>query len=358
MRKRELKKQLRDAFSKETPNILSEIETSCANESQIDAPLMMEIPETEPERSFFTGQGFRKAVACALCLMLFMTGLFVGFLIPDGNRAVTAETFVYLDVNPSIELQLDEENRVVACIAGNEDAKTVLAQLNLIGTEMNTAIASVVGSMYVNGYLSAEKNSILVSVDNRNEAKTEALLTDIADKINIVFGHSGLDCSIIAQSVRSDPDLKQRAAEFGISVGKMHLIEKMIDGLESLSEENVSDLSKMSIGGLNFMYSAGLDGTQNDIFQKDVVSGAVGGFLKTDEALSSLLDAIHLRSDLLDTYETYAQYAEIDHEWHIVYCISIVLKGDLASYHFKVDCRTGEVLEFDLNINIPDFGFR
>ncbi len=96
--------------------------------------------------------------------------------------------------------------------------------------------------MYVNGYLTEDSNSILISVDGKDEETTDTLLSDITSKINTVFENSGLECSIIAQSVKVDDDLKQIAQENGVSVGKMHLVDKMVGGMDDFDAENAPDL--------------------------------------------------------------------------------------------------------------------
>lgn len=348
---KELKARIREEFAKETPNIKSEIEISCKNEIQESAPVF-EQRSTSPIIFFRSSPAFRKAVACAVCLLIFISGAAFGFLVPKGAKETVADTFVYLDVNPSIEMQFDADGRVVACIAGNDDAEGILNSLDLVGVEMNTAMAAVVGSMYVNGYITASNNSILISVDGKDEEKTASLLSSISDKVAGVFEKSDIDCSIIAQSIDVKDELLERAEELGISVGKLRLMEKMTEGIGSLGEESISELSRLSISELNLIYTT-RGSHSTDVFDKDIVTGTVGGFIKADEALDSLLAAINLQSELLSGYDAYAAYETANGQPRLVYCVSISLRGDIASYHFKVDCESGEVVEFDLNIGLP-----
>lgn len=352
MNKRKLKRKIREAYSAETPELLSKILASCEREPQEPAhaapaarePAFRALPRVCP--------AVRRAVACALCLLLFLSGLTVGYLLPSGKGDVTrasAETVVFLDVNPSIELQIDGENKVVGCLAGNTDAELILADLRLEGVDMNTALAAIVGSLFVNGYLSEDSNSILISVDNTDKSKTETLLTAISDKINAVFERSGLECSIIAQSVdTSDEELKQRAEENGISVGKMHLVDKMIGGIADIDVWETADLAHMSIKELNLLYSTRAGSEEpDDPFTQDIATGNVGGFVDQEDVLSILLSAISASRTDVERFDIKAKLERDNGTLRMVYTVSVKLKGAKDSYEFEVDCLSGEIVKTD-----------
>ncbi len=348
MTENEWKGRIRSAVADEIPDLLPRIRESCARSGQ------MEDSFTVPRRRH---PMLLRAAALAAGFALFFTGLAVGRLWSVGEKAVApmAETCLYMDVNPSIALRLDGESRVVGCEAGNEDAEAILDGLELVGVERNTALSALLGAMYVNGYLSAESNSVLISVDAPDSEETAEMLSEITEEINAVFARSEMNCSIIAQRVEVSEEMRSRAETYGVSIGKLYLIEKMIGGMESLDESDLSGLSAMSVGELNLMYA-----TQGDteIFADDVVTGLVGGFIRAEEAFSSLLDAVDLKEILLEEYETTAGYAEIDGRYRPVYEIRIRMKYSGNEYHFTVDCETGNLIssDFELHIPFPDFG--
>lgn len=342
MRRNDLKNRIKAAYAAETPDLRAQIEAACKAERQEPA----KIPTKVPARRTAPPVLLRRTVAVALCLMLFVAGFAVGLFVPDGTATPTdAETFVYLDVNPSIELQLDGEGRVLALVAGNEDAEEILTGLELVGVEMNTALTAILGSMYVNGYLSTDSNSILVSIDAKDEGKTETLLTAVTDKINQVLDKAEMECSIIAQSVKSDAELKQRAEAQGISVGKMHLVEKMVKGMEMLDEQNIFELAEMSIKDLSLMYSAREENEGKEQFDKDVVSGDSDGGQK-QEAFSALIAGLAVGVEDIERYDIELKFERNDKNgMRMIYAVTLVLKDDPNTYQYKIDCKTGELLE-------------
>ena len=358
MRKRDLKKIIYNSFGKETPDLKDKILASCEKECQ--EPKAVRVPAPKKQRYYPI---IKRIAVAVICLALFISGLSFGMLIPKRADTPTlavadTETLVFLDVNPSIELKIDKNNAIIECIGANEDAKIILSGLKLDGVDMNTALTAIVGSMYVNGYLSADSNSILVSVDTKDEGTLDSLLTDISSKINGVFEKSGLTCSIVAQSVEVDDDLKQRANEHGVSVGKMHFVEKMVSGMDNYGDEDARVLADMSINELNLIYSTRPDkGTENDPFGKDVSHGDVGGFVKGEDALEILLAMLEIDKNQVKWYTSHAKYQQKDGKRQLIYKISVRFTDDESTYEFEVDCNTGEIVKIDHDMpgfTVPD----
>lgn len=359
MKKRDLKNRITEAFKAESPDLSARILASCSKEPQLPASAFeMQLVESPMKRPNYNVI-FKRVVACAICLVLFISGLSIGLLIPNGDNNIVhsdVETFVYLDVNPSIELRMDDKNNVVECLAGNEDAEAILLGLKLEGVDMNTALTAIVGAMYVNGYLIENSNSILISVDAKDDETTESLLADITNKINTVFEKNSLECSIIAQSVDVDDELEQRALKSGVSVGKMHLVDKMVGKMDEFNSEDASELVDMSIKELNLIYSTRPNkGEEDDPFGKDVSSGEVSGFVNQKDALTLLLTAIEVNQNCIEWYRVQAKPQHQNGNRQMVYNVSIRLKDDTVTYEFEVDCQTGEVVKIDTNM--PNINF-
>ena len=362
MKKRDLKNKITSHYKAEAPNLRSKILASCQKEKQESADTK-EQEVHQADYRFLFNSSFKRLAVAAVCLLLFVSGLSVGLLIPNNSDPDTivptnAETFIYLDVNPSIELQVDAENKILECLAGNEDAEEILNNLNLAGVDMNTAITAIIGSMYINGFLVEDSNSILVSVDTKDESNINTLLTDISNKINTVIQKSGLECSIIAQSVTVTDEIKQRAEAKGISVGKMQLVDKMVNLMEDFGEDDTASLADMSIKELNLIYSTrpNKDGN-DDPFDKDISTGSVGGFIKDNDALAMLLETIEVDASEVAWYEVKAKPTHRGEDRQMVYHISIRLNDDTKVYKFEIDCTTGQIIKSDDKIpslNPPD----
>ena len=347
--KEDLRNKITDAFGSETPDFREKIIESCGRVTQVPPSE----PSASPSVSGKKAVGkvyFRRLVAVVSCLVFFVAGLFVGQIIPGSQSALAAETFVYLDVNPSIELSLDENNNVLSCTAANEDARVILNGMNLENVELKTALNAIVGAMYVNGYLNREDNSILISVDTSDKSNTAAYLTYITDRVNEVFVNSEMNCSIIAQGVNADESLQHRAEEQGISVGKMRLLEKIIEKFDEFDEDSVPRLSGMSIKDLNMIYSMKPDDKDPDKEDDpdddddELISGKVNGYIDKDDALEAVLDYLEKDEDDIREYRIFVSPSEYDRN-RIAYIIIVNFDRDPTTYGFEVDCLTGTVSE-------------
>ena len=70
-----------------------------------------------------------------------------------------------LDVNPSIELTVNKLGRVLSVHACNADAQTVLDGLELRNQSLQAAADAIVTELQDDGYVSADTNSILITVE-------------------------------------------------------------------------------------------------------------------------------------------------------------------------------------------------
>ena len=180
--------------------------------------------------------------------------LFVGLSYFNGNIKVASK--IGIDVNPSIEIAINKKEKVLDVMANNEAAKVVLEGMDLKGSDINVAVNALIGSMVRNGYIDELANSILISVDNPDSAESERLRQKIVDQLN-TFISNGNSISVVSQNINSGDDKTALAEQYGISVGKLELIEKLIAKNNLYTYEGLKDLS---INELNLLLG---DTTEN-----------------------------------------------------------------------------------------------
>ncbi len=135
-------------------------------------------------------------VAIAAVFAIFASVGFVA-LAPLGAGA---ETVIALDVNPSIEIEINKNEEIKEVRALNSEAEVVLGDMELTGVDLEVGINAIIGSLLKNGYLSTEQNSILVSVDTKDEATAATLKEKLAAEIDALLGGSNIEASVITQN--------------------------------------------------------------------------------------------------------------------------------------------------------------
>ncbi len=190
--------------------------------------------------------------ALAACFALVVCSVFAVVLF--GN--VSASATVAFDVNPSIELEVGKNEKIKEVRALNADAEIVVGDMALEGVDLNVAVNAIVGSMVMNGYLTADRNSILVSVKSENAKHAEQLQNAIRGDIEQTLGKSGIEASVIVQSYGEGGNADKIAKDNHISVAKANLIAKIVEsGLkdaggvlytaETLAHMNVHELKTL-----------------------------------------------------------------------------------------------------------------
>lgn len=185
---------------------------------------------------------WRLALSAAAILVLVAVGFFATTI---QNRQIFA--VVGLDVNPSVELSVDDRERVIAAEALNDDAVVVLEGLKLEGTDLNTACHAVVGSMLVKGYLRADSNSILVSIRALDPQLGKQLERQISQNLNSYLENSEVAVAILGQYVTEDEAISKLADEQGISLGKAWLVRKLLAADPKADEMSLLKLSTQDL---------------------------------------------------------------------------------------------------------------
>jgi len=90
--------------------------------------------------------------------------------IPGGT---VPEVFVTLDINPSIELALNCEQRVVRAEGLNAEGKSLVGKLSLLGSTFRQAVKDIGAQAESDGYLTPGKNEIVVTISQKGIKKCE-----------------------------------------------------------------------------------------------------------------------------------------------------------------------------------------
>lgn len=244
-------------------------------------------------------------VALSLCLTM---GVAVwNFANADNEFVIT------IDVNPSIQLDV-EDGTVVSAEALNTDAENIIKEIDVAGKKVEDAGAQIAQELVENGYISAESNSVLISVEGKNEEKGAELGKVLSASIEQNANDHNIAPSILVQNV-SDENGKvdDIATQYGISHGKAQLIETIIrqDSFQSFDE-----LAKMSIHELNVL--------------------RISNYIESDVQSSGVVSLM--------------QYISEDKAKEIALENAGVDSGAVAAFNIRLDCRNGMIvyaLEFE-----------
>ena len=238
MNEQDVLQKLNTAMTHATPNQLDDILSRCTERKGTVIPMT----NNQPKKHWL-----RYAVAA--CLSLVLVGAAAGGFLLHQARTVTS--VVSLDVNPSIQLQVNSSEKVLQVQALNAEAQEVLADMPLEGTHLNVAVNAIVGSLLQHGYLDSISSAILISVEDADIQRASRLQQELTDQVGAALLNQQSQASILSQTLTSDQQLQDQAAQNNISVGKAALIQAIqkngdftFDQLAALSVEELSQMAK------------------------------------------------------------------------------------------------------------------
>ncbi len=95
----------------------------------------------------------------------------------------TATSYVVLDINPTVEMTLTEDDMVISATASNDDAKVLLAQVSIEGKRLEDAAEALANESVELGFIAeATNSSISITVVGDTTELEEAIYNKIKDK--------------------------------------------------------------------------------------------------------------------------------------------------------------------------------
>lgn len=195
------------------------------------------------------------AAACAALVLLGTGG---GGLLYHQSHAVAS--VVSLDVNPSIELKVNRNEKVISCTALNTEAAAVLFDMgggaDLAGTKLDVAVNAIVGALVREGYLDSISSAILISVEDNNQERAQRLQAELVASVDGVLQAQAPGTSVLSQVLTVDAGTKPVVYGEGLSLGKAALVEKVL-AMNGAGEKAFDQLAALSVEELNDLLKAG-----------------------------------------------------------------------------------------------------
>lgn len=229
-------------MSQMAPDVFQKIMADTGPKLESEAWLMEE--DHKKTRSFWMRAAQTAAVLAACCMLL------LGITVYQFSFKV--DSVVEIDVNPSLELQVNRSDRVVRVNALNADGVKILDDLrdDLNYRKLNVAVQMLVDTMVVDGYLDQEKNSVLVSVDHGDAEKSAKIQMLVADNVREALGQDEITPVVYHQSYTLDSIITEMSEKYEISPGKAAFIQKLLIkrpdlDMDTLARMTISEITEL-----------------------------------------------------------------------------------------------------------------
>ena len=339
MRKSEIEKRLKNIISNSVPDVLDNILEKCEEKKGFEGDNMKVINVEKKEKRFIRP----KLVGALAMVMVFCLFGIIGFKGYDAMYKV--DSSIEFDVNPSIELNINKNERVIEAIALNEDGKKILGDMDLEKVDLDVAVKAIIGEMLLNGYITEDANSVLVSVKNDNIEKGNALQERISKEIANILKANSIEGSVLTQMYDDDDDVKKLANENNLSEGKAKLIKRV---LKTEMKDYKGDaytfetLSTMSINELNLLL------TSKEVKLEEVTStgkASEKAYIGKEKAKQIAFENSKVSASNAKEIEV-----ELDYEnGKLVY--EVEFKTNKNEYDYEIDAITGDIIRKNIEKN-------
>ena len=303
------------AFESITPNEFDNIneQLKCRHEEVV---LDMETPKRK--------WNYKWVAVMVVCLLV--VGIPFAF-----NQTPKVFATVGIDVNPSIELQIDKQEKVIDVLTLNSDGEKILGDMDLQGSDVKVAMNALVGSMLKEGYIDELKNTLLISIAGEIPEENERLRQELTSNIDQLLKGNQVIGSIVSQTLSDDKNLDELAKKYHISKGKAEIIQQLIQKNSLYTFESLKDLP---MNDLNILLSS------NDIKEIEVRGEVSTGTYIGEKKVKDIVEK--------DARVSQPHYLQIELDYDdglMVYEVEFIKNG--IEYEYELDAKTGKILEKD-----------
>ena len=273
--------------------------------------------------------------AMAVCLVA-VFALVLGITMFGGDGKASA--IVSLDVNPSVQIEVDEDGKVIKALAMNDDAAEIIGTMDLSGSTLEVAVNAIVGAMVRAGKLSEIQNSILLSVNAKNAELEKQISDRLTAEVNKAMQESGLGAAILSQSVADDKELAALAEKYGITEGKAQLIKKILGLAPQYTFESLVGLT---VNELNVIINSKVsvpDGVTS------TGTASTGAYITAEEAKRIALEFAGKTED-----EVFDLEVEFDADDGII-VYEVEFDADGKEYEYEINAKTGEKVKEKIKV--------
>lgn len=179
------------------------------------------------------------AAVCGCLLFFFAAG--IGGVYSYEN--ILVDSIVDMDVNPSFELKINKKDRVLSFTPLNEDAAQAAEGHTYKDWNVEDAVKDLYRIMEEKEYLTDDRRTVLISVENKNPNRVSQLQSQLSNCIRKTAEESKKTVRIVTQEKKKDQALNQTAQNYHISSGKLQFIRMMTVAYPDLDEKTLSKMS-------------------------------------------------------------------------------------------------------------------
>lgn len=161
--------------------------------------------------------------------------ILIGGMLGLGNEIYQT---VYIDVNPSVALNVNRFGKVSSVEYLDEDAEKALNSVKLKGLAAEDALEKMITAYEEEGYFDSTAEIYISAVSEKNK-NADNILAKLSERAKKIKGNRNYSVNTTKLTVED----RAEADEYGISPGKYRVIEQVIEKHPNYTVEELKDMS-------------------------------------------------------------------------------------------------------------------
>ena len=251
MKRSDIERQLKNDLQAATPSDFDTLWAKCnaatpANTRETERVLALATASANKANGGNSHGGFsagRVRLVAILTAIILALGVFFGAAMGWFGGGKLDKGYFIFDINPSVEVDYDENGKVTSAEGLNEDGKVLLCGVELVGKTYEEAAKALVDGCVKLGYFSAARqdNAVLVSATKEKGGADEEMTMRMKALLADTFTEKKM-CGVVITGV-DDPTLKDEAQSHGVDAQKYALIYAYLQMGGELCEAEYSQIS-------------------------------------------------------------------------------------------------------------------
>lgn len=185
--------------------------------------------------------------AAAVIILTFAGGIYEMWFVPV--------TVISIDVNPSVEIEVNRLDRILSSNAYNDDGTKILQSVSMNGKKYEDTISTLLQDDEFNRYLNDDA-LLTFTVASKNQ---DTVISQINGCLNS-SGHSGV-------CVEASSEAVSEAHSLGLSLGKYHAYLEILKYDETITPEECQSMTMKELNELKRQLSQETSGTNSQTGQ-------------------------------------------------------------------------------------------
>ncbi len=245
MKKSNFEERINTSFKAETPDILDKIKSS----NQFYVP--------EKHKKYDFGRFFNKRMSYSLASVFVLAIVLFSILSSRTSLDSVVASTVTIDINPSIEITLNEDDEVINISAINADGELLIDRdIKFKGLSLDRTIEIILAEAIKRGYIidDTDDNIILIDVSSNKAYVKERVEKALEIKITSEMVKVAKKIQIRRENMQEltddeQKDLEDKSIVYKLSVAKLYLINRIIN------EDNTYTIDSLRTKSVRELYS-------------------------------------------------------------------------------------------------------